>query len=140
MKITPEGNCERVCPQSYHMSPTSKTCTLGCPYGEHSDWVGFCVEGCPGGEGENWAIDKETGKCYIEIYNSEINWEYVVIIACAIPLCLFGVYLFYHFRRLAWRKLYPIELHLAVVLAKIHNAVKAKSESENVAIGVGSDP
>jgi len=97
------------------------------------------LPGCPKGDKNDWKYSRVKGVCEYQIYNDVINWKYVVIIAASIPCLLLCLCLFYHFRKMALRKLYPIEEYLAVVLAKIHNAAKAKGNSDMVEIGLGSD-
>jgi len=109
-------------------------CELGCPWGMHEDEFGFCVKGCPEGYSVN-----ERGKCEYDTQSSEISMRYIVIFAVG-ALIVTIVCLYFLRAKFKREDLTPIEDHLAVVLAKIHNSTVAKNDSEMVSIGIGTNP
>jgi hypothetical protein len=117
-KGSEEGVCTRLCPTNKNFNKETKECEHAC-VNSHYDYEGFCIPGCPD-EGD-WVYNPENGVCEIQVYTEAINWVYIVIITLSVPLLVCFIVTFYYFRKLRLRKLFPVEHHLAVALAKIHN-------------------
>ena len=73
-------------------NPDLQECFIGCPKGQHANYLNICVKGCPKG----FIISDFSGNCIYDMRNDEINLMYALVGGVGILIILIIIRLKYY--------------------------------------------